>query len=124
MRAYEFGISLRRTKKRHKRIKLITTNTNPDKYIPRTGVNFRFQIGRNQLKTFGSTFYSTGAHESRFELVKPCKILSSYHEHNIPNFDKTKSRDNLAFYCNMTLSDYNTKQPFTRPSCIFVFYCL
>jgi len=92
-----------------------------------TGVSFKMQLGRDQVKV--ST--QPGAHEARFAyLSEPCKVFSSYHEHKIPGFDKVRPRDNSAiFYSNMTLKDYSPSQPAYLVSlksgcmlCIYVSY--
>ena len=80
-------------------------------------VNFKLQLGRDQRKSINTQ----GAHEERFAyLSKPCKVLSSYHISSSPNFAKTKSRDNNAFYFkSMNLIDYfpqNLNR--TGPKCI------
>ena len=77
--------------------------------MSRTGLSFHSQLGRDQQRIFGS-FYPE-VNDSRFEYIKPCKVLSSYHEHKIPDFGRIRSRDNKAMYCNMTISEYSTSIP-------------
>eukprot|EP00826_Nyctotherus_ovalis_P022667 TRINITY_DN17522_c0_g2_i1.p2 TRINITY_DN17522_c0_g2~~TRINITY_DN17522_c0_g2_i1.p2 ORF type:complete len:137 (+),score=8.54 TRINITY_DN17522_c0_g2_i1:683-1093(+) len=68
------------------------------------------QLGRDQIRLAGQ-FLS--AHEARFAYLSvPCRVFSSYHEHKIPCFGKSKGRDNGAVFCgNMTLKDYSPSQP-------------
>ena len=80
---------------------------------------------RDQVMKVGASFFKTEVNEARFAYFsKPCKVLGSYHEHNIPTFEKTKPRDNSSiFYKNMTLKDYSPSQPSylgsLRSGCIF-----
>ena len=76
----------------------------------KTAIDFRLQLGRDQVRTAG--MYPE-AHEQRFSyLYEPCKILSSYHTQQVPNFSKSKGRDRKSSYhINMTLKDYSPSQP-------------
>lgn len=74
------------------------------------GVSFKTQLGRDQVRAAGQLL---SAHEARFAYLSvPCRVFSSYHEHNIPGFGKLKGRDNsVVFLRNMTLKDYSPSQP-------------
>ena len=72
-------------------------------------INFRLQLGRDQIEGSGLSFYNGRAHEERFKyLSRPCRVHSSYHTPNSPDFSKTKGRDNRGIFCkNMVLVDYS-----------------
>jgi len=103
--------------------KSVYTNMNKTGHI-----DFKYQLGRDQVRSTESVFSLMGAHEARFAYSPiPCKILGNYHSPSSPDFKKIKARDNSMYKKNMTPSEYHPSQPAylgtLKKGCIFLISC-
>ena len=85
----------------------VTTTSNANMF--KSAVNFKLQLGRNQLKGYEKK----GAHEDRFRYqAKPCTIITSYHKSSTPDFCKMSLRNDQSMYIkNMTVIYYKPALP-------------
>lgn len=85
-----------------------TVSTTYNANLFKSAVNFKLQLGRNQLKNYDTK----GAHEARFSYLKPCTVLTSYHRPSSPDFRKMcPHNDDAMFVKNMTVIYYKPVQP-------------